>query len=67
MFRFHCSYFGDIICGLQTEGDIAPLDKICDLAEKHEAVVMIDDCHASGFLGNLNEESVCGGTYFYDV
>lgn len=33
------------------DGTIAQLDKICDLADQYEALVMIDDCHASGFLG----------------
>lgn len=33
------------------DGDIAKLDQICDLAEKHQALVMIDDCHATGFIG----------------
>jgi len=33
------------------DGDIAPLDKICELAEKYKAIVMIDDCHATGFIG----------------
>jgi glycine C-acetyltransferase len=33
------------------DGDIAPLDKICDLAEKHDAMVMVDDSHSTGFLG----------------
>ncbi|MGB0165488.1 MAG: glycine C-acetyltransferase [Luteibaculum sp.] len=33
------------------DGDIAKLDKICDLAEKYEALVMIDECHAAGFIG----------------
>ncbi len=33
------------------DGTIAQLDKICDLAEKHQAMVMIDECHASGFMG----------------
>src|SRR6056300_1518563 len=31
------------------DGVVAPLDKICDLAEKYDALVMIDDCHATGF------------------
>lgn len=31
--------------------DIAVLDKICDLAEKYDAIVMVDDSHASGFMG----------------
>jgi glycine C-acetyltransferase len=33
------------------DGDIAKLDQICDLAEKYDALVMIDDSHASGFIG----------------
>ncbi|MFL1012374.1 glycine C-acetyltransferase [Flavisericum labens] len=33
------------------DGMLAPLDKICDLAEKHDALVMIDECHAAGFIG----------------
>ena len=33
------------------DGDIAKLDEICDIAEKYEAMVMIDDCHATGFVG----------------
>ncbi|MDZ7338503.1 MAG: glycine C-acetyltransferase [candidate division KSB1 bacterium] len=33
------------------DGDIAPLDKICDLADKYDAMVMVDDSHATGFMG----------------
>lgn len=33
------------------DGYIAHLDKICDLAEKYDALVMIDECHATGFVG----------------
>ncbi len=33
------------------EGDIAPLDKLCDLAEKYNCIMMVDDAHASGVLG----------------
>ncbi len=33
------------------DGTIAQLDKICDLADKYDAMVMIDDCHATGFMG----------------
>lgn len=33
------------------DGNIARLDKICDLAEKYGALVMVDDCHATGFIG----------------
>jgi len=33
------------------DGLVAPLDKICDLADKYDAMVMVDECHAAGFLG----------------
>ncbi len=33
------------------DGTIAKLDQICDLADKYDALVMIDECHASGFMG----------------
>ena len=33
------------------DGTIAQIDKICDLAEKYDAMVMVDDCHATGFTG----------------
>jgi len=33
------------------DGDIARLNEICDLAEKYKALVMVDDCHATGFIG----------------
>jgi glycine C-acetyltransferase len=33
------------------DGTIAQLDKICDLADKYQSMVMIDECHASGFMG----------------
>ncbi len=33
------------------DGTIAQLDKICDLADQYKALVMIDECHCSGFLG----------------
>ncbi len=33
------------------DGTIAQLDKICDLADKYKAVIMIDECHATGFMG----------------
>jgi glycine C-acetyltransferase len=47
------------------DGVVAPLDEICDLAEKHEALVMIDECHATGFIGatgrgTLEEKGVMG-------
>ena len=45
------------------DGLLAPLDKICDLAEKYDALVMVDECHAAGFIGKsgrgtLEEKSV---------
>lgn len=34
------------------DGLVAPLDKICDLADTYDALVMIDECHATGFIGS---------------
>ena len=42
------------------DGTIAQLDRIVELAEKHDAVVMIDECHSSGFLGKTGR-----GTHEY--
>ncbi|MFD2915246.1 glycine C-acetyltransferase [Psychroserpens luteus] len=47
------------------DGIVAPLDKICDLADKYDALVMIDECHATGFIGKtgrgtLEEKGVMG-------
>jgi glycine C-acetyltransferase len=44
------------------DGDVAPLEAICDLADRHEALVMVDDCHASGFFGPTGRGSLeyCG-------
>ena len=33
------------------DGTIAQLDIICDLADQYDAIVMVDECHASGFMG----------------
>jgi glycine C-acetyltransferase len=33
------------------DGDVAPLPEICDLAERHRAIVLVDDSHATGFMG----------------
>lgn len=33
------------------DGVLAPLDRICDLADKYDALVMVDECHAAGFIG----------------
>ena len=47
------------------DGVVAPLDKICDLADAYDALVMIDECHAAGFIGEtgrgtLEEKNVMG-------
>jgi glycine C-acetyltransferase len=39
------------------DGDIARLDAICDLAEKYSALVMVDDSHATGFVGKTGRGS----------
>ncbi len=39
------------------DGYIARLDQICDLAERYDAMVMVDDCHATGFLGDTGRGS----------
>jgi glycine C-acetyltransferase len=56
------------------DGTIAQLDKICDLADRYDAMVMIDECHATGFLGKtgrgtheyrnvMNRVDIVTGTY----
>ncbi|TBV28382.1 MULTISPECIES: glycine C-acetyltransferase [Meridianimaribacter] len=47
------------------DGLVAPLDEICDLADKYDALVMIDECHAAGFIGEtgrgtLEDKGVLG-------
>ena len=47
------------------DGLLAPLDAICDLADKYDALVMIDECHAAGFIGKtgigtLEDKNVLG-------
>ena len=37
------------------DGIVAPLDKICDLADKYDAMVMVDECHAAGFIGKTGK------------
>ena len=37
------------------DGLVAPLDKICDLADKYDAMVMVDECHAAGFIGQTGK------------
>ncbi len=40
------------------DGIVAQLDKICDLAEKHDALVMVDECHAAGFIGKTGRGTI---------
>jgi glycine C-acetyltransferase len=44
------------------DGDVAPLDRICDLADQHHALVMVDDSHATGFMGRTGRGTAehCG-------
>ncbi len=44
------------------DGDVAPLQKICDLADQYDALVMVDDSHATGFFGPTGRGSIeyCG-------
>jgi glycine C-acetyltransferase len=44
------------------DGTIAQLDKICDLADQYDAIVMIDECHSSGFMGKTGRgvHELCG-------
>ena len=43
------------------DGTIAQLDKICDLADRYDAMIMVDDCHATGFIGKTGR-----GTHEYN-
>ncbi len=52
-----------VICtdgAFSMDGDIAKLDQVCDLAEKYDALVMIDDSHCTGFIGKTGR-----GTHEY--
>jgi glycine C-acetyltransferase len=51
------------------DGTIAPLDKICDLADAYEALVMVDECHSMGFMGKHGRGVVehCGVTGRVDI
>lgn len=40
------------------DGYVAQLDKICDLADKYDALVMVDECHATGFIGKTGRGSI---------
>ena len=42
------------------DGTIAQLDKICDLADKYDSIIMVDECHSSGFIGKTGR-----GTHEY--
>lgn len=45
------------------DGNVAPMDKICELAEKYEALVMVDECHSAGVVGKTGR----GVTELFDV
>ena len=45
------------------DGNAAPLDKICALAEKYDAMVMVDECHSAGVLGKTGR----GSTELYNL
>jgi glycine C-acetyltransferase len=51
------------------DGDIAPLERICDLADRYQALVMVDDSHATGFVGKTGRGSIehCGVMTRVDV
>ncbi len=51
------------------DGVIAQVDKICDLADRYDAMVMIDDCHATGFVGKTGRGSHehCGAMGRVDI
>ncbi|CAL1535991.1 unnamed protein product [Lymnaea stagnalis] len=52
------------------DGNVAPLREICDLADKHDALVFIDECHATGFFGptgRLGTEEHCDVTGRVDI
>jgi glycine C-acetyltransferase len=45
------------------DGNVAPVDKICELARKYDALVMVDECHSAGVVGNSGR----GVTELYDI
>lgn len=51
------------------DGVIAQIDKVCDLADKYGAMVMVDDCHATGFVGKTGRGSAehCGAFGRVDI
>ena len=51
------------------DGIVADLKGVCDLADKYEALVMVDECHAAGFIGRTGRGSVeaCGVTGRVDI
>jgi glycine C-acetyltransferase len=49
------------------DGNVAPVDRICQLAEKYDALVMVDECHSAGVVGEtgrgVTEFSTSGGRW----
>ncbi|MEO0341190.1 MAG: aminotransferase class I/II-fold pyridoxal phosphate-dependent enzyme, partial [Bacteroidota bacterium] len=53
-------FAGGLEAQFSMDGTIAQLDKICDLADKYDAMVMVDECHSTGFVGKTGR-----GTHEY--
>ena len=51
------------------DGTYAPLAEICDLAERHDAIVMVDDSHSTGFVGETGRGTpeLCGVSARIDI
>jgi glycine C-acetyltransferase len=45
------------------DGNVAPLDRICELSEKYDALIMVDECHSAGVVGNTGR----GVTELYNI
>ena len=48
------------------DGNVAPMDKICDLAEKYNALVMVDESHSAGVVGANRTWSELNNSVLYD-
>lgn len=52
------------------DGNVAPLPEICDLADRYNALVFVDECHATGFFGATGRFvyiHICMHTYTYTI
>ncbi|MDQ3111682.1 MAG: glycine C-acetyltransferase [Bacteroidota bacterium] len=58
----HCRFKIIVTDGVfSMDGYVAPMDKICDLADKYNALVMVDESHATGFIGKTGRGAVEAG------